>query len=84
MKALELKHPAGLDNLHLVDMTAPGAPQAGEIQVRLHASSLSQTPQAKLTTALNAQPHAHTPAVPTGASSAAAGFPAVPRRATLR
>lgn len=41
MKAIQLQHPAGLDNLHLVDRAAPGAPGAGEIQVRIHASSLN-------------------------------------------
>ena len=41
MKAIQLQHPAGLDNLRLVDMAAPGAPKAGEIQVRIHASSLN-------------------------------------------
>ena len=29
MKAIQLLHPAGLDNLRLVDMAAPGAPAAG-------------------------------------------------------
>jgi NADPH:quinone reductase-like Zn-dependent oxidoreductase len=41
MKAIQLLHPAGLDNLRLVDLPAPGAPAAGEIQVRIHASSLN-------------------------------------------
>ncbi len=41
MKAIQLQHPAGLDNLRLVDMAAPEAPKAGEIQVRIHASSLN-------------------------------------------
>ncbi len=41
MKAIQLQHPAGLDHLRLVDMPAPGAPKAGEIQVRIHASSLN-------------------------------------------
>ncbi|WP_458370102.1 zinc-dependent alcohol dehydrogenase family protein [Pseudomonas fluorescens] len=41
MKAIQLQHPAGLDNLRLVDMAVPGAPAAGEIQVRIHASSLN-------------------------------------------
>ena len=41
MKAIQLQHPAGLDNLRLVDTAAPGAPGAGEIQVRIHASSLN-------------------------------------------
>ena len=41
MKVIQLQHPAGLDNMRLVDMPAPGAPQEGEIQVRIHASSLN-------------------------------------------
>lgn len=41
MKSIQLQHPGGLDRLRLVDMPAPAAPQAGEIQVRIHASSLN-------------------------------------------
>lgn len=41
MKAIQLQHPGGLDRLRLVDMAVPGAPKAGEIQVRIHASSLN-------------------------------------------
>ncbi|NLP64940.1 zinc-dependent alcohol dehydrogenase family protein [Paraburkholderia sacchari] len=41
MKAIQLIAPAGLDNLKLVDLAPPGEPQAGEIRVRLHASSLN-------------------------------------------
>ncbi|NMM78969.1 NAD(P)-dependent alcohol dehydrogenase [Acidovorax sp. SRB_24] len=41
MKSIQLQHPGGLDRLHLVDLPAPGAPLAGEIQVRIHASSLN-------------------------------------------
>lgn len=41
MKAIQLQHPGGLDHLRLVDMAAPGAPKAGEILVRIHASSLN-------------------------------------------
>ena len=41
MKTIQLQHPGGLDQLRLVDLPAPGAPQAGEIQVRVHASSLN-------------------------------------------
>lgn len=41
MKAIKLFAPAGLDNLKLVDIAAPGEPQAGEIRVRVHASSLN-------------------------------------------
>ena len=41
MKGIALRAPGGLDHLHLVDMPDPGAPGAGEIRVRLHASSLN-------------------------------------------
>ncbi len=41
MKAIQLQSPGGLDRLKLVDLPTPGAPQAGEIQVRVHASSLN-------------------------------------------
>jgi NADPH:quinone reductase-like Zn-dependent oxidoreductase len=41
MKAIQIQHPGGLDHLRVVDLPAPGAPAAGEIQVRLHASSLN-------------------------------------------
>ncbi|MEG0921873.1 MAG: NAD(P)-dependent alcohol dehydrogenase [Comamonas sp.] len=41
MKAIQLAAPGGLDKLQLVDMAAPAAPAAGEIQVRVHASSLN-------------------------------------------
>lgn len=41
MKAIRLRHPAGLDNLKLEDMAAPGDPGPGEIRVRLRASSLN-------------------------------------------
>ncbi len=41
MKSIQLQHPGGLDRLHRVDLPAPGAPLAGEIQVRIHASSLN-------------------------------------------
>lgn len=41
MKAIQLQQPGGLDFLRLVDLPAPEAPQAGEIQVRIHASSLN-------------------------------------------
>ena len=41
MKTIQLQHPGGLDQLRLVDLPAPGAPQVGEIQVRVHASSLN-------------------------------------------
>lgn len=41
MQAIQLQHPGGLEHLRLVDMVAPGAPRAGEVQVRIHASSLN-------------------------------------------
>ena len=41
MKAMQLAAPGGLDQLQLVDLPAPAAPAAGEIQVRIHASSLN-------------------------------------------
>ena len=41
MKAVKLSKPGGLDRLHMVDMEEPAAPAAGEILVRLHASSLN-------------------------------------------
>ncbi|WP_108810480.1 zinc-binding dehydrogenase [Sphingorhabdus sp. Alg231-15] len=41
MKAIQLQAPASLDNLKLVDLPEPAAPDAGEIAVRLRASSLN-------------------------------------------
>jgi len=41
MKAIELRAPGGLDRLQPVDLPDPGQPQAGQIRVRLHASSLN-------------------------------------------
>lgn len=41
MKAVTLAAPGGLDRLQLVDLADPGAPGAGEIRVRLQASSLN-------------------------------------------
>lgn len=41
MSAIRLYNPASIDQLRSVDMTAPGKPGAGEILVRLHASSLN-------------------------------------------
>ena len=41
MKATRLSKPAGLDQLKMVEVDDPGAPAAGEILVRLHASSLN-------------------------------------------
>ncbi len=41
MKAMRLRHPAGIDNLRLEEMPDPGAPGKGEIRVRIRASSLN-------------------------------------------
>ncbi|WP_432769342.1 MAG: NAD(P)-dependent alcohol dehydrogenase [Sphingopyxis sp.] len=41
MKAMQLRAPASLDNLTLIDLTDPGDPGSGEIRVRLSASSLN-------------------------------------------
>ena len=41
MKAIRLKGAGGLERLTVVEMDEPGAPQAGEILGRLHASSLN-------------------------------------------
>ncbi len=41
MKAIRLKGAGGLERLTMVEMDEPGAPRAGEILVRLHASSLN-------------------------------------------
>ena len=41
MKAMQLRAPASLDNLTLVDLADPGDPGSGEIRVRLAASSLN-------------------------------------------
>lgn len=41
MKAIRLRHPAGIENLKLEDMPEPGAPGVGEIWVRIRASSLN-------------------------------------------
>lgn len=41
MRAIQLRAPASLDNLTLVDLADPGDPGPGEIRVRLSASSLN-------------------------------------------
>ena len=41
MKAIQLAAPGGLEHLHLVELPDAAAPQAGEIQVRIHATSLN-------------------------------------------
>lgn len=40
MKAMRLRHPAGIDNLRLEEMESP-APGPGEVQVRIRAASLN-------------------------------------------
>jgi NADPH:quinone reductase-like Zn-dependent oxidoreductase len=41
MKAIKLRHPAGLDNLVMTECAGPGAPGPGQVLVRLRASSLN-------------------------------------------
>lgn len=41
MKAVTLRRPAGLHQLHYVDLADPGEPGPGQIRVRIHASSLN-------------------------------------------
>lgn len=41
MKAIQLKKPGGFDQLHCVELAPIQAPQAGEIQVEIHANSLN-------------------------------------------
>lgn len=41
MQSLILRKPGGLDRLERIDAPEPGAPGAGEIRVRLHATSLN-------------------------------------------
>jgi len=41
MRSIQIRHPASLDNLKLVEMDEPAAPGRGEITVRLKASSLN-------------------------------------------
>ncbi|NHC62067.1 zinc-dependent alcohol dehydrogenase family protein [Paenalcaligenes suwonensis] len=41
MNAIQLSYPGGFDSLTSVDLPQPSAPQAHEIQVQLHASSLN-------------------------------------------
>jgi NADPH:quinone reductase-like Zn-dependent oxidoreductase len=41
MKTVVLRKPAGIESLDVVDRDDPGAPGAGEIRVRVHASSLN-------------------------------------------
>lgn len=41
MQVITLQAPGGLDKLNVQDATAPGAPAAGEVRVRIHASSLN-------------------------------------------
>lgn len=41
MKAIQLRAPGGLERLEIVDLPDPGAPETGQIRVRIHASSLN-------------------------------------------
>ena len=41
MKAIQLAAPGSLEQLHITDLPEAAAPQAGEVQVRIHASSLN-------------------------------------------
>lgn len=41
MQGIQLQSPATLDNLRLTELPDPGAPGAGEVRVRIHASSLN-------------------------------------------
>ncbi|PZR59545.1 MAG: alcohol dehydrogenase [Stutzerimonas stutzeri] len=41
MKAIQLRAPGGLDRLEMTDLPDPGATGAGQVRVRLHASSLN-------------------------------------------
>ncbi|MEK6292092.1 MAG: NAD(P)-dependent alcohol dehydrogenase, partial [Paraburkholderia tropica] len=41
MKAIVVRTPGGLDHLQLTDLPDPGQPAAGEIRVKLHATSLN-------------------------------------------
>lgn len=54
MKAVKLASPGGLDRLSVVDMPDPGQPAAGQIRVRIHASSLNYHDYAVATGAIPA------------------------------
>lgn len=41
MKAIQLQHPAGFDNLHSVELSPIEPPKAGEIQVKIFSNSLN-------------------------------------------
>ena len=41
MKAVRLRKPGGLERLEVMDLNDPGAPRAGELRVRIRASSLN-------------------------------------------
>ncbi len=41
MKAIHCRKPGGLDKIEIADIAEPGDPKAGEIRVRLHATSLN-------------------------------------------
>lgn len=57
MKAIQIHHPATLDNLKLVELPDPGLPGPGQIRVRLHASSLNSHDLAVVLGHLPTQPH---------------------------
>jgi NADPH:quinone reductase-like Zn-dependent oxidoreductase len=54
MKAIQVRLPATLESLVLVDMPDPGSPGAGEIRVRIRASSLNYHDYAVVTGAIAA------------------------------
>lgn len=41
MKAIVVRSPGGLDHLEICDLPDPGAPEPGQIRVRIHATSLN-------------------------------------------
>ncbi|MFL6702090.1 MAG: alcohol dehydrogenase catalytic domain-containing protein, partial [Paraburkholderia graminis] len=41
MKAVKIGSPASVDSLQVVDISDPGQPGAGQLRVRIHASSLN-------------------------------------------
>ena len=41
MRAIRFRQPGGLERLELVELPDPGEPRAGEVRVRVHASSLN-------------------------------------------
>lgn len=55
MKAITSNPAAGLDGLQSVDMADPGAPGAGQVRVRVHASSLNYHDLGVVTGRMNAE-----------------------------